>query len=263
MDVRLYRDSVVVLHFNITNRCVGALVDMDTAVSCCALSFPRRLLPTYKSQMLPTDECFSTADGESFTPVGIITLHFTIGSLTLNEKFYIFPQDSSYPDLDSFPYSPGFNVVTRSVAQAARETAAADSYKPHSTSGSGADSFGPAQACSQTPRTRDNAQLSGSRSSNSTARPADLTSMPVHERQGRKSMPSALAFVHQTVAHALLTPHPDTLWQPALIASALTNRFQIMLLQLRPHQDTARTFNLIMPILTNGYLITPALQMPQ
>ena len=178
MDARRYYDSVVMLHFNITNRCVGALVDMDTAVSCCALSFPRRLLPTYKSQMLPTDECFSTADGESFTPVGIITLHFTIGSLTLNEKFYILLQGSSYPDLDSFPYSPNIEVVTISAAQAARETASTGSYKPHLTSGSGADRFKPAQTCSQTPRTQHNAQLSGFRPSNSIARSTDLTSEP-------------------------------------------------------------------------------------
>ncbi len=73
MDVRLYHDSVVMLHFKETNRSVGALVDTGAAASCCALSLLRRLLPNYTSQMLPIDKCFSTADGKS-------------------EKFYVFPQ---------------------------------------------------------------------------------------------------------------------------------------------------------------------------
>ena len=167
MDVRLYHDSVVMLHFRAPNRSVGALVDHGAAVSCCALSLLHRLLPTYKSQMLPTDKCFSTADGKSFTPVSIITLHFTIGSLNLKEKFYIFSQLNR-----SLIFGRTFLHNSHAVLDFTRHMLTLDtSYKLHAI-----EHILMAQACSQTPRTQDIAQRSGFRSSNDTARPADLTS---------------------------------------------------------------------------------------
>ncbi len=163
MDVRLYHDSVVMLNFKATNRSVGALVDTGAAVPCCTLSLPRCLLPTYKSQIVPSDKCFSTVNGKSFTPIGVISLHFNIGSLTLSEKFYVFPQlnrslildrtflhgshamldftshslklDTSYPNLNSFPYTPVIDVITWSVSRAmqAAQTSPGTDLSPHTS----------------------------------------------------------------------------------------------------------------------------------